>query len=142
MTDPAAWQRLRDHLVASGAMHPNGTTRRAQPRRCRTCNAHVITGLDSDLTALAVIADPTPLDAIGEVLAIATARPTYTLEHDGPRLVLNYRDPGRIQHRPPGGARYDVLPDHVCGRQLPAVRSNTLTAARIAALPAGSPAPF
>ena len=135
------WTQLRDHLIATGAMTPNGTTRRAQPRLCRTCNAHVITGLDADLTALAAIADPTPLDQLGELTAIATGRPTYTLERDGPRLVLNYRDAGRIAHRPPGGIRYDVVPAHVCGRPLPAVERNT-GALGAALPPAGAPAPF
>lgn len=142
MSDPTAWQRLRDHLVATGAMTPNGTTRRAQPRRCRTCNAHVITGLDADIAALAVIADPTPLDPTGELLALVHGRRTFTLDHDSGRLVLNYRDGGRIRYRPPGGARYDVVPDHACGHPLPAVTANTLAAASVAALPAGSPAQF
>jgi hypothetical protein len=135
------WFLLRDHLVATGAMTPNGTTRRAQPRLCRTCNAHVITGLDADLAAIAVTADPTPLDQLGELTALVTARSTYTLEHDGPRLVLNYRDPGRIRQRPPGGLRYDVLPAHACGRPLPAVASVT-RAITAPALPKGAPCPF
>lgn len=138
----ATWARLRDHLIATGAMTPNGTTRRAQPRRCRTCNAHVIIGLDANVCALAVLADPTPLDQLGEVLAIATARPTYTLEHDGARLVLNYRDPGRIRHRPAGGGlRYDVVPAHVCGRPLPAIERTTGALAP-AQLPEGAPCPY
>lgn len=135
------WTRLRDHLIAAGAMTPDGTTRRAQPRRCRTCNAHVITGLDADRCALAVIADPTPLDAAGELLALVQGRRTFTLNHDSGRMVLNYRDDGRIRHRPPGGD-YDVLPAHVCGQPLPAVTSNTLPAASVAALPEGAPCPF
>jgi len=122
-------------------MSPKGTTRRAQPRLCRTCNAHVVTGLDADLAALDILADPTPLDQLGELTALIQGRPTYTLEHDGPRLVLNYRDSGRIRHRPPGGIRYDVLPAHACGRPLAAVETNT-GALGAALPPAGSPAPF
>jgi hypothetical protein len=136
------WTRLRDHLIATGAMTPAGTTRRAQPRLCRTCNAHVITGLDSNLAALAITADPTPLDQLGELTALTQGRRTVTLEPDGPRrLVLNYRDAGRIRHRPPGGLRYDVLPEHACGRPLSAVEATT-GALGVALPPAGSPAPY
>lgn len=141
MNSHATWTRLRDHLIAIGAMTPDGTTRRAQPRLCRTCNAHVLTGLDADLAALSITADPTPLDQLGELTALASGRSTYTLEHDGPRLVLNYRDAGRIRHRPPGGIRYDVLPAHACGRPLPAV--DRVTGALGAELPPrGAPCPY
>jgi hypothetical protein len=137
----STWTRLRDHLINTGAMTPNGTTRRAQPRLCHTCDAHVITGLDDNIAALAVIADPTPLDQLGELTALTQGRRTFTLETDGPRLVLNYRDAGRIQHRPPCGHRYDVLPSHTCGRPLPVIEANT-GALAVALPPAGSPAPF
>lgn len=142
MSTPWTWAVLRDRLIAAGDMTPNGTTRRAQPRLCRTCNAHVITGLDAETCALAVIADPTPLDQIGELLAIAAGRATYTLEPDGPRLVLNYRDPGRIRHRPPDGFRYDVLPAHVCGSVPLPITTRATGAVAAPKIPEGAPCPF
>lgn len=115
-TGTQTWQQLRDHLAQTGRMQPDGTTRRAQPRLCRRCNAHVIVGLDCDLVALPAQVDPTPLTAAGEVVALAQARRTLRLTPDGGRHTLDYRDSWRITGHP--AETCVVLPEHRCGEPL------------------------
>ena len=75
------WQRYpeaRDHLERTGRMVA-GATRRARAATCRGCGAKVLDGLDADVCALVATVDPTPLTAIGEVLAVLDGRRTFTL---------------------------------------------------------------
>lgn len=117
-SEQSAWDRLERHLINLGRLSPEGIGRRAQPRRCPTCSNRILTGLDADWAACRADVDPTPLTALGEALAHLEGRRTYALVVDGARHVLDYRDAGRITHRPagsPAARRLDVLPEHRCG---------------------------
>jgi hypothetical protein len=136
------WEILESHLIRTGAISPDGTTRRAQPRRCR-CGARILVGLDADRCALRADVDPTPLSALGEALAHLEGRRTYALNPDGGRIVLDYRDAGRIAHRPAGTGRFDVMAEHRCHQ--PTNLPNLPTWSRELeplALPKGAPCPF
>lgn len=98
--------------------------RHAKPRLC-PCSAWTLVGLDADTLAFTARVDPTPLTADGELAALLTARPTYTLTLANSRLQLDDRDRWRMAGRPPGrhtgpGVPYDVVPAHRCGQQLAA----------------------
>lgn len=137
------WEIIEAHLVRTGVIAPDGITRRAQPRRCRDCRAPVLTGLDADRCSLRADVDPRPLTALGELLAQLEDRRTYALCSDSGRLVLNYRDAGRLAHNPAGTGRFDVMAEHRCG-STPAfpTTSSFVVHLQLAHQPAGAPAPY
>lgn len=137
------WARIRDHLERTGRM-VNGTTRRARATTCPSCAAKILDGLDADICAMVATTDPTPLTALGEVLALLDGRCTYTLLRDAGRLVLDSRPDYRIAAMPAGTGTFDVLPEHRCGRPTTAypTRPSVHTATSAIDLPPGSPAPF
>lgn len=99
-----------------------GVTRTTRLQVCTRCHVTILTGLDADYAALTARADPTPLDRLGEVLALAAGRPTYDLApRGGQKRQLDYRDEYRIS----GHRRYPVLPAHKCGQPLPAAETPT-----------------
>lgn len=128
----ATWERVKESLVAAGLMDERGNSRRACARACQRCGAKTVVGYDADRVAILAVADPTPLTAIGEVLAIVAGRQTWTLEDRG-RLELNYRDAWRIRAHPaeerPSAV---VLAEHRCGDNTlePFVASNDRLVAR------------
>lgn len=106
---------LRDHLIRSGHMTETGTTRKARIRRCPTCPAEILVGLDDDTCALEVHADPVPLSELGEAVALLQNRRTLHLRRDGGGWVLDRRDNHDIANRPAGTAqRLDVVGQHHC----------------------------
>ena len=106
---------LRDHLIRSGHMTEDGVTRKARIRRCPHCPRDVLVGLDSDICALEVHADPHPLSAIGEAVALLQNRRTLHLRRDGSGWVLDPRTDRDIAMRPAGTTnRLDVLGQHHC----------------------------
>lgn len=106
---------LRAHLETSGHVSEHGTSRAASRRICRDCGQPVVRALDADLLAFEVTVDPTPVNPVGELLALAAGRRTYDGIHVGGRLELEPRRPAHItQHR------YPVFTDHHCGAPLPA----------------------
>ncbi len=125
MTIIAVEPWLKRHLQATGAWNADGYSRRVTCRRCR-CDQLILAGLDGDMCALPVDADPAPLDAFGEMLARLGGRSTYALR-TRPYLRLTRREAYGIRYSPAGdpGSRFDVLAAHACGQQtnLPAVRS-------------------
>lgn len=137
---------LRRHLANTGVMTEEGITRKARPRRCRRCNAVIIVGLDADQCAVQVHADPTPLNAAGELLALAEGRRTLSLLVTGGGRVLEPRRPEDIRRLPPQapGVREDVLREHRCGTP-PPPEPTTCTSVfthAAASLPPNSPPPF
>lgn len=141
--DDAAWERLERHLIATGRLSPEGIGRRARPTRCRTCKAPTLVGLDDETCALRADADPRPITALGEALAHLEDRRTYALVPNAGRLVLDYRDAGRITHRPAGHGRYDVLVEHSCNSATRFPTTASFLEPHIAAaLPEGAPCPF
>lgn len=105
-----AWldQHIRTHTgAAPGA-------RNANPHRCRTCRAQVLTGLDNDWAALDATADPTPLGHQGEALAHLTGLTTYALRRRGNRYQLTRRDRWQVPTRRNWPTSYDVVAQHQC----------------------------
>jgi hypothetical protein len=69
--------------------------RSASLTRCRDCKAPILYGLDADMCALSVRADPTPLTPLGEALALIDGRATYSLvTADGRRNSSTYATNG------------------------------------------------
>ena len=109
---------LRDHLLRTGHIAETGVSRGAKLRRCRRCGVFVLTGLDADMCALEVQADPTPLSPLGEAFAVVEGRRTFALHRAGGRWEIDWRDAGDIASHPAGSARReDVLRQHRCGDQ-------------------------
>lgn len=137
---PTPW--LVDHLRATGALTETGLSRRARPRRCYRCRAWTVTGLDADVLALEAACDPTPLSALGEVLALATGRRTVDLVATRGRLELEQRWADHIAAFPPGSGHGDVLAEHRCGLPVPdswAAPSTHPPPRRAAAVPTDPP---
>ena len=88
-------------------------------RRCPTCSAPVLTGLDADAAALTVTVDPQPIDALGEALAVLAGRATFEAWTAGPRVELEHRGAGRIAFRPAGTSSVAVAAAHRCGSPPP-----------------------
>lgn len=105
-------------------------TRHTNTRRCPTCKASVLVGLNDDLAAFQVVVDPTPLTPIGEALALLAGRPTLHLHTDHThRRYLARRDRWHIKGQPAGSIDrlypFDVVAEHVCNADpLPACTSN------------------
>jgi hypothetical protein len=113
-----AW--LKRHLVDNGHLTESGASRKAKPRRCRTCNAVVVIGLDADMCAFEVHADPVPLSQLGEALAVATGRRTVSFCQSAGAYLLEQRWVEDIKARPAGtGTREDVLAEHRCREPVP-----------------------
>lgn len=94
--------------------HLQHNSRAATLRLCPRCKTPTITGLDSDIAALAVRCDPTPLNAIGEAIALLGGRTTYDLASGPGRKELWPRNADHISVT----RRYPVLADHQCNRSL------------------------
>lgn len=127
---------LVDHLKATGALTESGLSRRARPRRCPTCSAWTVSGLDADILAFETHADPVPLSALGEVLALAAGRRTVELGLSRGRLELEQRWADHIASRPAGTGRYDVLAEHRHGLPVPATWSTASAFTATTATPA------
>lgn len=109
---PARW--LLAHLIATGHLTETGLSRRARIRTCR-CHAAVLAGLDAETCAFEVAADPTPLNPLGEALAIVEGQRTWSLHREGGRWVLDRRDAWHITAHPAGTRpREDVVREHRC----------------------------
>ena len=98
---------------------------------CRVCGVAILSGLDADVCAFHAVVDATPLDAVGEMIALLADPPrtTYTLDRLGHAPRLTRRRAYDLQARPAGMRAdlktWDVLPAHRCGGVvLPAIPSN------------------
>ena len=130
--DPRAvmgWpEYLVKRMVAAGAMDPaTGATRRARAVTCSGCRRPVMRGLDRDFGGLSADADPAPLSALGEALALLAHRPTYELRWLGGRYEIDRRDRYRIAGQPAGTNGIDILVGHDCslspGQNYPTIDS-------------------
>lgn len=141
---PTEWDIIEARLIRAGHLSPEGIGRRAQPRRCRDCHARILTGLDDDIAALRADVEPTPVTALGEMIAHLEGRRTYALVHNFGRLVLDYRDANRIAHRPAGTGRLDVLVEHRCASRtrFPTAPSNLTRSHYAIPTTEGAPCPF
>lgn len=113
---------LQRHLEEAGRWNVDGIGRHLSAGRCARCRQQVLRGLDDDVAGLPVVCDPGPVDELGEFLALAAGRPTYTLSRRGGRWLIDPRDRYRIAAR-----RQDVvLAAHACGSApLPAAPTRT-----------------
>ena len=89
------------------------TWRTTTARRCPQCRTPIVEGLDADACAGRALADPTPLDATGEVHALLAGLRTYTAHRTNNGAVQLTRRSGRW----PTVIRsaHDVWPEHRCG---------------------------
>ena len=89
------------------------TWRTATAIRCPHCKTPIVAGLDADACAGRALADPTPLDATGEVHALLAGLRTYTAHRTNGGAVQLTRRSGRW----PTVIRsaHDVWPEHRCG---------------------------
>lgn len=118
-TTKASPTEIVKRLHADGTIDPaTGTTRRARPARCSRCKAWVVRGYGADWCSLAVDADPDPLDAIGEALALIAGRATFELRIVGGRPELRRRDRWMIAGHPAGSDKTDILAGHDCDKPL------------------------
>ena len=112
MTRPT-W--LIDHLIRAGHMTERGVTRRARVRTCERCGGVALVALDDDTCAFEVAADPHPLSALGEAMALLEQRRTIELTKTAGGYVLDRRAADQITGRPAGATpRADVLAEHRC----------------------------
>lgn len=121
--------QLEPPLTRGRRQHPgkpiaSPTARGLHARWCQ-CGAPILTGLDGDLCAFDATVDWTPLDVLGELVAIAQHRRTYQVErlHGDGSPALTRRTPRMIRGWPPGtrlhSRRCDVVPEHQCGATPP-----------------------
>jgi hypothetical protein len=91
--------------------HIGDTWRTACLRTCTRCGAPILAGLDAPRAGLPVKADPTPLNSLGETVALLSGQTTYDLVTVAGRKELNYRDQITIA----APRRHPVLAAHKCG---------------------------
>lgn len=104
------------------------TFRNAGLHLCPRCKHPVLSGLDDDNAARTAHADPTPINAIGEALALLSGRATFDLTSGDGKKQLWRRDQWNIA----GRRKYPVLPEHRCGQPLDAHAEQVPAAARYA----------
>lgn len=111
----ATWARIKAMLEERGDM-VRGVTTKVRATACGTCHAPTLTALAAGPPSWIVVADPAPLAALGEALAVVTGRATYSLWSAGDRYELDHRTSFHIAGTPAGTARrFDVVAEHRCG---------------------------
>lgn len=84
-----------------------------------TCGLPIYRGTDDDVAGLPVTADPLALSPVGEVVALADGRATYTMEHG--RLYYRYLDRiSKFRH-----AEWAVHAGHRCNSPMPSECART-----------------
>lgn len=111
----------RAAIALTGAVTERGIGRSLAATTCRDCHTPTVRALDADICAFEVTLDPTPLDPLGETLAIATGRTTYDVVPTKTGLLIEPRSPQRITQP----RRHPVLAQHRCGQPLPAAADDT-----------------
>ena len=121
MTGMSTW--LERILIANGTMTESGLFRSARPKRCPTCSAWTLAGLDADLVAAEIACDTIRLTAEGEAWALIDGRETYELAGLGKSRRLERREyAGNIINQPPD--KFIVLASHKCYYPIPAEYEN------------------
>jgi hypothetical protein len=90
------------------------TSDHARPTTCGRCHAPVLTARAGRIAALDVVADPTPLTPIEEVVTLLAGRLTWHLITEWNRQRITWRHPTDIRA---GLARHPVIADHQCPPQ-------------------------
>ena len=92
-----------------------GASRKARALTCPTCRQPLLRGLDADMCARTVDADPYPLAPESEALALLMGIRTFELRWYGDHYELDARDRWRIAGRPATLPDVEVLAGHRCG---------------------------
>jgi hypothetical protein len=107
------------------ADHAQASAEHVRRQPCPRCGADTLTARTPDrVCAVDVRADPTPLDAVAEILARLDGRLTWCLvqhEHTGDRI--RWRDRWHIAA---GHCPHTVVADHQCPPQQPAYVQESL----------------
>ena len=130
-TEPMpAWlvRRLDEAGYIDAAM---GAGRKARALTCPTCHQPLLRGLDADMCARTVDADPYPLAPESEALALLMRIRTFELRWCGDHYELDHRDRWRIRGRPATRDDVDVLAAHRCGMARLPRRTGVLRAGRV-----------
>lgn len=89
-------------------------------KRCPTCKAITLTGINGDQCAWTITVDPTPLTPHDELLCTLTNRQTASATPNGKNYELHHRDEDMIAGHPPSKGFYGlVFPEHRCGARFP-----------------------
>lgn len=135
--DHAAIQRRR---LAAGLVDAEGTSRKVRARTCARCSAPVLGALDGAWLAVTVSLDPTPVDVMGELLAVIAGRGTWRLSWCGGHYEVDPRTAIEIERTPP--TEVEVLAGHRCGEPLPpAMRAPKSSRRQKAATPTNDSGP-
>lgn len=106
---------VRAYLEMVGAIGPDGIGLRVQVSKCPGCGRSVLRGLDSRTAAVTVTADPAPIDATGQVLALLHGLSTYRLvPHEGSSSYGRRLSPRRSWHIAHDDGRHPVVSSHDC----------------------------
>lgn len=95
---------------------------------CPRCKKPILSGLDDDNAARTAHADPTPINPVGEAIALLSGRATFDLTSTNGKKQLWRRDQWHIGRR----RTHPVLPEHRCGQPLDAHTEHLPPAARYA----------
>lgn len=135
---------LAQHLRDCGYANDDGIGRSARTGRCEQCRAEVVRGLDGDRCAMAAVADPHEIDALGEYLALRIGLITYSLRNSySPKGKQIWVIDPRFQWEIAAGDQRPVLAQHRCGLQIPPAKQSRIPEPRrIAPLPLDGSPPF
>ena len=101
--------------------------RAAKAEFCGRCGRSVMVGLNARFGGFEIEADPQPLTAVGEAVALMAGRATVSLAWVGDHYEIDSRDHFRIRGSPAGTNRLDVLVVHDCGLDYGGAIPNTVT---------------
>lgn len=101
--------------------------RTARAEFCPSCRRVVMVGLSADFGGYVVAADPQPMTAFGEAVALMSGRGTVGLRWRYDHYELEDRSSFRIRGSPAGTNGLDVLVVHECDRDYGGLIPNTVT---------------
>ena len=105
-----------DDWLKAQLENKTGGFRAARWGRCTTCQELTLHGMDADICAGMVTADPTPLSPPQEHACFIVGRPTFTLKPRGTSYELSDRTGAYLYGpRPPDHHGKTVVPAHRCG---------------------------
>lgn len=132
MTTP--WQRVRDRLIAEGAMTEQQVTHTPKPRHCRHCGRAVIAAITDIGFEIAV--EPTPTTPRGELHVLMAGGRTFAIIAN----TMIWRDQYRIAFHDANTETVHAM--HQCGIFPPETHpSHTAKKARVE-WQEGDPIPF
>ena len=117
---PKASKPGMDDWLREQLENKTGGFRAARWGRCPACQELTLHGMDADLCAGMVTADPTPLSQQQEHACMIFGRPTFSLKPRGNSYELSDRTGAFLYGtRPPDGRGKTIVPQHKCGARFP-----------------------